>query len=65
MSETEIKQAEVVTLRPGDVVVLNTAHSISREAAEAIEEKLEAQFPDNECVVVTGGHLGVIRPEES
>lgn len=56
-------EIRALRLEPGDVVVLQVPHSITREQAEELAERLSGAFDGHRVVVIDGGaRLGLLRP---
>lgn len=60
-------KVRVLRLRPGDVVVLETAEPLSRERAEAVKRQWAERFPDIDLAVLSKGlHArAVVRREDA
>ena len=55
-----------LALHPGDTVVLELEdRHVTAEQADHIREMLRQRFPDNEVLIVAGGQLKVIGPDEA
>ncbi len=64
MSEPfELEHVRVLRARPGDVVVLRLDGSPSDAVARWATARLKGFFPDNECLVIGGADLAVVRPD--
>jgi hypothetical protein len=62
----EIEKVQILSLLPGDVVVLSTPGAISKTTANLIKEYWERHFDGIKCAVLADGlevHK-VLRPEE-
>lgn len=62
MDELDLEHVRVMRVKPGDVVVLTADAALSPEAVEHATDLLKERFPDNECIVVSGAELSVVRP---
>ena len=47
--------ADILHLRPGDLVLLCCRNRLSSDSVQAIREVWEAQFPDVKAVILDGG----------
>ena len=62
-AETFMRRAEVVEIKPDDVLVFTCSTNISQEVAEHIKQIAEERFPDNTAIVLAGGvTVEVLRP---
>lgn len=50
-----VDRMKVLDLQPGDVIVLECAGVLSREACRQIEERLAATLPGHKAIVLTEG----------
>ena len=62
MDFPELTEARVVTIRPGDVVVLRSANLLTRELAASLEAEAERAF-NCPVVVLYEFQIDVIRQE--
>lgn len=69
MMETEdplsvFESVNVVSLRPGDVVLFRCQNRLGPNQREAAVDMLNDVFPDHESVILDGGQdIAVLRPE--
>lgn len=61
--ETVLEHVRVLRVQPGDVITLTTDAPVDHQAADRIRQRLSQAFPNNECIVISGGELSVARPE--
>ena len=57
LAELGVKSIEVLSLQPGDKLVLTFEKDVraTSEAVQAIKAQMEEHFPDHEIVVLGGG----------
>jgi len=65
MSDKDIeylKNAQTITVKDGDVVVISVDGPVSMEGANMIREHIKAMFPNNKCLVLSDKmEVGVMR----
>lgn len=57
-----LREANVVRVQPGDVIIYRTDHHLTMAEAALIRQQLREVWPHNECVTVNGGSFEVFRP---
>jgi len=59
-----LESSEVVSLRPGDVVIFRAPGNLTSDSRAHLIAMLEEVFPDHESIILEGGQeLAVVRPE--
>jgi dihydroxyacid dehydratase/phosphogluconate dehydratase len=62
----EVKAIEVVSLKPGDVVVLSYDGPISSEMCERLKSMVWKVWPDHQVIVLTDGlEMRIVRDHEA
>lgn len=57
---------EVISIQPGDKIVLNLPEKLSPEAYRSIVQSLAETFPNNHCIIIEAGMtMEVYREQES
>ena len=50
-----LPRKEVISIQPGDKIVLSIEYTLTQKAHERIKETLELEFPNTECLILDGG----------
>jgi hypothetical protein len=59
-----IQSLSVLSLQPGDIVVLKCQQHLSRDAVDHLREVLKPKLGDHEVMILDGGlDIGVLRKE--
>jgi hypothetical protein len=62
---SSLPRKEVISIQPGDVIVLKCDVSLDADAHTACQVSLQNWFPSNKCIVVDGGmSLEVYREQD-
>jgi len=60
-----LKAMQILSLQPGDIVVLNYPDYLSESAISNITNSIKAHIPDNKIIILEGGlTIGIIRKED-
>jgi len=62
--DVRVSEVKRLVLRPGDRVVYETDRLVSPREVDVITRWLRLRFPDHEVLVVGGGSLAVVTPED-
>lgn len=66
MPDIELREAEVVSLKPGDVVVLHLDRPHPAPAIERLRDQVSETFPENVVLVLVNGvKLEVVSPDDA
>jgi hypothetical protein len=59
-----LRRTRILRLQPGDVIVYRAVGRPSPQIVEIVAAQLKALFGDHEVVVVAGGDLEIVRPDD-